>query len=199
MKKFQILIVEDDKPLLNIFQQSIEKDGYEADIAENGKIAMSMWRKKNYDLLLVDLRMPEMNGIELIKSIKTEAPLTQVIIISGQGNDFDLVNAINKHVYKFLTKPVDLDKLLLTIQKALEERDLVLQALEEMTERYPDKPILIVGKEKYTPHRLYDEVRRMTSLGKQFHENLKKSMIDLNVPEDDISEDELLGMTTVVD
>ncbi len=199
MEKHRILIIEDDQSLLKKWKKILEDEGYEVEVAENGKVAMAIWKRQIYDLLLVDLRMPEMDGMEVIKAVKAQAPLTQVIIISGQGNDFDLIDAINRHVYKYLPKPADLDDILQTIKEALGKRDPVLQALKEMVEEYPDKPLLLVGREKYTPHRLYDEVRRMTPLGKEFHENFMKSMIDLKMPVDDISEDELLGITTVVD
>lgn len=199
MAKSRILIIEDDIFLLEKWKKILEEEGYEVDVAENGKKALALWNQQVYDLLLVDLRMPEVDGMEVIDVVKNQAPLTQVIIISGQGQDSDLIEAINRHVFKYLPKPADLDDILQTIQDALAKRDPVLQALEEMTEQYPDKPILLVGREKYTPHRLYDEVRKMTPLGREFHENFMKSMIDLNMPVDDKSEDELLGITSVVE
>ncbi|MDM8536882.1 response regulator [Desulfobacterales bacterium HSG17] len=199
MEKYQILIIEDETELLKQWENIFKQEGYDVDIAENGKQALELWEKNIYDLVIVDLKMPEVDGREVINTIKSNQPLTQIIIISGHGDNDDMIDAINQHVYKYLAKPADLDEILQAAIDALEKRDPLLRSLEEMAEEDPDKPLLLIGKEKYSPRRMYDEVRTMTPLGKKFHEDFMKSLTELKMPKDDLSVDDLLGIKSVVD
>ncbi len=195
MGKSRILIVEDDIDILQELQKNLEDEDYDVDTADNGRTALNLWKKNIYDLVLVDLRIPEIDGRDLIDKIKAGQPHTQVIVLSGQAVEEDLIDAINKHVFKYLKKPVDLEDVLKVTAEALRERDPVVISLEQLAEKSPDKPILLVGKKSYTPRRLYDEVRKGTAVGKQYHEEFLKSLTDFEPPEKSV--DELLNIKGV--
>jgi DNA-binding NtrC family response regulator len=195
MEKNRILIVEDDIDILLELQRNLEDEGYEVDTADNGKTAFNLWEKNIYDLVLADLRIPEIDGRELIDKIKAKQPHTQIIILSGQAIEEDLIDAINKHIFKYLKKPVDLEEVLRVTAEALRERDPVVISLEQLAQKSPDKPILLVGKKSYTPRRLYDEVRKGTAVGKQYHEEFLKSLTDFEPPGKPV--DELLNIKGV--
>ncbi len=199
MDKYRLLIVEDNTNLLREWKKVLEDEGYLVDTAENGKDALELWQRSIYDLVLVDLRLPEVDGRDVINVIKASQPHTQIIIISGQGNGDDLINAIKKHVYDYISKPADLDEIIQATARALQKRDPVLVSLEQLTEKNPDEPILLIGRDKYTPRQIYDEVRRMTPLGRQFYEDFLKSLTDFEAPKDETSVDDLLGIKGVID
>lgn len=195
MVKHNILIVEDDQNILQELKKNLEDEGYEVNAADNGRTALNLWKKNIYDLVLVDLRIPEIDGRDLIDKIKSRQPYTQIIILSGQGMEDDLIDAINKHVFKYLKKPVDLEEVLRVVSEAIKERDIVILSLEQLAQKSPAEPILLVGKRSFTPQQLYDEVRKGTSVGKQYHEEFLKSLADFDPPEKSV--DELLDINGV--
>ncbi|MCP4351046.1 MAG: response regulator [Desulfobacterales bacterium] len=197
MEKYNILIVEDDKNLLIDWKKILEDEGYQVDIAENGKVALDLWENNIYDIILADLRMPEIDGREVVNTIKSRQPNTQIIIISGQGKDDDLIDAINKHVFAYLPKSdIDIDDIIETTAEALKKRDHVLLYLEQMAEKSPDKPILLAGSESYTPRQIYDEVRKGTLFGKQYYDDLKQTLIEVEPLEESV--DDILGINGIL-
>lgn len=197
MQKNSILIVEDDHDILKEVRKVLEDEGYQVDTADNGQKGLDLWEKNIYDLILVDLRIPGVDGMDLIKKIKKEQPYTQIVILSGQGKDDDLIDALNVHVYKYLPKPVNFPELLDTLKEALEKRDPVLLSLEKMALKRPDEPVLLVGKKSYTPKQLFDEVRRNTEFGKQYREEFLKSLLDYEHTDETV--DNILGMKGVAE
>ena len=198
MDKYKILIVEDNTELLNEWKRVIEDEGYDVDIAENGKVALNLWENNIYDLLLVDLLMGELNGIELIKIIREKQQYIQIIIITGVGVNHKLyIDAINMNVFKCYLKPVDLDTIVDTVKEALKRRDPVLISLEQLAEENPDEPMLLIGKKNYTPRQIYNEVRKGTSLGNDFYDGFLKTLTDFEKPSEQ-SVDDLLGVTEFI-
>ncbi|MCP4347450.1 MAG: response regulator [Desulfobacterales bacterium] len=196
MKRYKILVVEDDKTSLEAWKEVLEDEGYYTDIADNGRIATELWENNIYDLIIVDLRIPEIDGRDLINRFKEEQPLTQVIILSGQGKEGDLIDAINKHVFAYLAKPVDLEKLLEVVAEAIQQRDPVLIALDKLAEKSPDAPVLLVGKKTYSPNQLFNEVRKGTELGKEYHNEFMKTLTDFEPAKETV--DELLGIKGII-
>ncbi len=196
MNKHKIMVVEDDKNILEDLKKVLEHEEYFVDIADNGKTALELWENNIYDLIIADLRIPKIDGSDLIKRIKQEQPLTQIVILSGQGNEGDLINAINKHVFAYLPKPVDLENVLTATEEALEKRDHVLLYLEQMAEKSPDKPILLAGSESYTPQQIYDEVRKGTPFGKQYYDDFKQALNEFEPLEESV--DDILGINGIL-
>ncbi|MBN2049634.1 MAG: sigma-54-dependent Fis family transcriptional regulator [Spirochaetales bacterium] len=127
---FSILIVDDEKNIREGLAASMEMDGYEVVLASNGVEALRVLEKEYADLVIADLKMPEMGGEELLKHISSAYPTVPVIILTGHGTIESAVNAMRNGAYDFLTKPVNLNRLSLLVKRALSNRELVLKHRE---------------------------------------------------------------------
>lgn len=125
MTKFSVLIVDDEDDVRNALGRSLRREGYELHFAASGTQALEVLQKVRVDLVVTDHRMPDMTGLELVKTIKATHPDVMRIILTGYA-DFDTIKAaVNEaEIYRFLTKPWDDDDLRLTIRTALERREL---------------------------------------------------------------------------
>jgi two-component system, NtrC family, nitrogen regulation response regulator NtrX len=116
-----ILIIDDEQSWCQILSNTLEYVGYKVNIAQNGKTALSLIKANLYDLLLVDLKLPDMIGLEVLKEAIQFHPKLPVIMISGQGTIQAAIEATKFGAYDFLEKPVNSDRMLLTIRNALEK------------------------------------------------------------------------------
>ncbi len=123
----KILIVEDEKAIRNVLKNilSDEDKTFEIDEAENGKMAIDMVEEKEYDLLLCDIKMPGVDGIEVLEHVREKHPDTAIIMISGHGDLDTAVESMKKGAYDYISKPPDLNRLLTTVRRALDRTDLV--------------------------------------------------------------------------
>ncbi|MCF7915071.1 MAG: sigma-54 dependent transcriptional regulator [Spirochaetaceae bacterium] len=148
--KFSILIVDDEKNIREGLGRSLEMDGYEVLLAEDGKQGWSLVNEEHVDLVIADLKMPEMSGEELLKRISSAYPTIPVIILTGHGTIESAVEAMRNGAFDFVTKPVNLDRLSLLTKRALSNRELVLQHrnLKEEVERLKSRRTAgaIIGK-----------------------------------------------------
>jgi DNA-binding NtrC family response regulator len=121
-----ILIIDDEKSIRNTLKEILEAEKYEVDEAENGEIAIEKIRQNSYDVILCDIKVPGMDGLEVLdKTLEiSESP---VIMISGHGTIETAVDAIKKGAYDYIAKPPDLNRLLITIRNALEKSNLVTE------------------------------------------------------------------------
>ncbi len=131
--KFNILIVDDEKNIREGLGKALELEDYQVYLAENGKEALKQLNSEEIDLIVTDLKMPEMSGEDLLKKVASAYPTVPVIILTGHGTIESAVNAMRDGAYDFLTKPLNLDRLSLLVKRALANRELVLQhrALQE--------------------------------------------------------------------
>jgi DNA-binding NtrC family response regulator len=138
---FKILVVDDEKNIRMGLGKSLEMEGYEVYLAENGNEAIKEMLKTSIDLVVSDLKMPGMSGEELLKKITTSYPTVPVIILTGHGTVENAVNSMRNGAFDFLTKPVNLDRLGLLVKRALSTRRLIVehQALQKEVERLEKK------------------------------------------------------------
>ncbi|NLK05775.1 MAG: sigma-54-dependent Fis family transcriptional regulator, partial [Spirochaetales bacterium] len=122
--KRSILICDDEKNIRSGLAMAMELDGYQALTAEDGQIAWSLINKESVDLVITDLRMPNLSGEELLKRISSAYPRMPVIILTGHGTIETAVEAMRGGAIDFFTKPVDLDRLSLVVRKAISSSDL---------------------------------------------------------------------------
>ncbi len=121
MKRAYILVVDDEPDIRRLVQEILEDEGYEVQAAENGAAARQARRERRPDLILLDIWMPDVDGITLLKEWSTENVLASpVIMISGHGTVETAVEATRLGAYDFLEKPLSMAKLLLTVERALE-------------------------------------------------------------------------------
>lgn len=123
----KILIVEDEKAIRNVLKNilSDEDKSFEIDEAENGKMAIDMLSEKEYDLLLCDIKMPGVDGIEVLDHARENHPESAVIMISGHGDLDTAVDTMKKGAYDYISKPPDLNRLITTVRRALDRTSLV--------------------------------------------------------------------------
>lgn len=121
----KILIVDDERAIRNTLKEILEFEGYSVETAEDGKTALEKAGQTAFDLVYSDVKMPEMDGIELLEALRREgAGDCPVVMISGHGNIETAVEAIKKGAYDFIEKPLDLNRLLVTTKNALENKSL---------------------------------------------------------------------------
>jgi len=123
----KILVIDDQKGIRNTLKEILEYEQNEVALAENGPEGLELFAKQKFDLILCDIKMPEMDGIEVLQKIMEKSNDTPVIMISGHGNIDTAVDAIKKGAYDFIEKPLDLNRLLVTIRNAVEKKDLVTE------------------------------------------------------------------------
>jgi DNA-binding NtrC family response regulator len=135
--KFKLLIVDDEKNIREGLAAALQMDGYDVETAPAGDDAWRRFQRGDIDLVITDLRMPGLNGEELLKRVIAETPGVPVIILTGHGTVENAVAAMRNGAYDFLTKPVNLERLSLLVKRALQNRELALRhhRLEEELEQ----------------------------------------------------------------
>ncbi len=122
----RILIIDDERAIRNALREILEYENYQVDEAEDGPKGIEWVGKESYDVILCDIKMPQMDGIEVLENIQktTDAP---VVMISGHGTIETAVEAIRKGAYDFIAKPLDLNRLLITLRNAMDKSRLVTE------------------------------------------------------------------------
>ncbi len=130
MSNGTVLIVDDEKNILSTLSRALRVEDFEVDVAGSAKVALEKTRTKTYDLLLVDVMMPEITGIDLVRILREEGNDTSVIVMSGHGSIETAVEATKVGAHDFLEKPIHTDRLLLSIERCLDFRKLESENLE---------------------------------------------------------------------
>lgn len=136
-----ILIIDDEKAIRETLKEILEYEKHKVDLAAEGKEGMAKAKEKKYDLIFCDIKMPELDGIEVLERIVGLGLDVPVIMISGHGNIETAVDALKKGAYDFLEKPLDLNRVLVTLRNALDKT-----SLEQETRTLRRK----VNKQKFT-------------------------------------------------
>jgi two-component system nitrogen regulation response regulator NtrX len=139
-----ILVIDDEKSILNTLKEIFEYENHKVELATNGPEGIELLEQKDFDVVLCDIKMPEMDGIEVLERILDKSQDIPVIMISGHGNIDTAVEAIKKGAYDFIEKPLDLNRLLVTVRNAMERIDLVTQT--KVLKRKVSKTYDIIGE-----------------------------------------------------
>jgi len=115
-----ILVVEDDPLVSKTLVSHLKKKGFEVRLAETGEEALAMFREFQPELMLLDVKLPDMNGLDLLKQIKSENKKVSVIVMTAFDDMKTTVDAIKSGAFEYLVKPLDYLELDLTIEKALQ-------------------------------------------------------------------------------
>lgn len=116
----KILIVDDERSIRNTLKDILEVESYQVDVVESGIEALDLIKENNYDVVFSDIKMPQMDGVELLQKIKVNNPEMPIIMISGHGTIETAVDCIKKGAYDFIEKPIDLNRLLIVVRNALD-------------------------------------------------------------------------------
>ena len=123
----RILIIDDEKAIRNTLKEILEFESYTVDQAEDGPAGLDLLIQHKYDLVLCDIKMPKMDGLEVLSRAQGLSPDTAFIMVSAHGNIETAVEATKKGAYDFLPKPPDLNRLLVTVRNALDRTKLVTE------------------------------------------------------------------------
>ncbi len=123
----RILVIDDERSIRNTLKDILQYEKYEVDLAEDGARGLDLMSKNEYDIALCDIKMPGMDGIEVLEKIQSTYPDTPVVMISGHGNIDTAVESIKKGAYDYIEKPLDLNRLLITIRNAMDKSTLLTE------------------------------------------------------------------------
>jgi DNA-binding NtrC family response regulator len=123
----RILIIDDEKAICSTLKEILEYEKYEVEIANDGMEGIRKIQSSNFDLVLCDIKMPKMDGIEVLTKIQELKPEVPVVMISGHGTIETAVDAIRKGAYDYISKPPDLNRLLVTVRNALDKSSLITE------------------------------------------------------------------------
>ena len=123
----KILVIDDERSIRNTLKEILEFEGYQVDVAENGNAGLKKATAQSYDLIFSDIKMPEMDGIELLHAIAEAEVESPVVMISGHGNIETAVECIRNGAFDFIEKPLDLNRLLVTTKNAIEKKVLLAE------------------------------------------------------------------------
>jgi two-component system, NtrC family, nitrogen regulation response regulator NtrX len=122
-----ILIIDDEKAIRKTLMEILSFEGYKLDEASDGEEGLKKFKEKAYDLVLCDIKMPKLDGIEFLQKAGESNPDVPIIMISGHGNIETAVEAVKKGAYDYISKPPDLNRLLITIRNAMDKSNLVTE------------------------------------------------------------------------
>ncbi|MGZ5278839.1 MAG: sigma-54-dependent transcriptional regulator [Pseudobdellovibrionaceae bacterium] len=160
--KPRILVVDDEESIREFLEIMLKKEGYEVTCAEDGAKARDILAKKSFDLVISDLQMPNMTGIELLKFVKENYPDLVFMLITAFGTTESAVEAMKMGAYDYLTKPFKIDEVRLNIHNALRAKNLEVEnrvLKKELTKEYSFQNLVGNSDEM---HRIYDLVRRVS-------------------------------------
>jgi two-component system response regulator PilR (NtrC family) len=162
MSQQKILVVDDEKSMCEFLEIMLKKDGYDVTSTTNGEKALELIDNNLYSMVLTDVKMPGVNGFEVLRKTKEVSPDTVVIMITAYGSPEGAVTAIKEGAYDYITKPFRVEEVKLTIKKSLERSNLIRENIrlrQEVEERY--KFWNLIGKSPKM-QRVYELVEKVS-------------------------------------
>lgn len=160
--KPRLLVVDDEESIREFLEIMLKKEGYEVTLAEDGAKAKDLLQKKTFDMIISDLQMPHMTGIELLKYVKENSPEIVFMLITAFGTTESAVEAMKMGAYDYITKPFKIDEVRINIQNALRAKNLEVEnrsLKKELVKEYSFQSLVGNSEEM---HRIYDLVRRVS-------------------------------------
>jgi two-component system NtrC family response regulator len=140
-ESFSVLIIDDDKDVADALGLILERQGYRTKIVQNGQDAIAASKKSNYNVALIDIVLPDISGIDLLKRLNEGVPRIRKIIVTGHATLDNAVKAVNLGADAYLMKPVSPDVLLRTIKQQLKKQDQEILVLQKKVKMYIDNVI----------------------------------------------------------
>ncbi len=146
----KILIIDDQRAIRNTLKEILEYESHEVELAEDGMQGIELFKKDKFDLVFCDIKMPKMDGIEVLDAIMKIRNDIPIIMISGHGNIDTAVECIKKGAYDFVEKPLDLNRLLVIVKNACEKKELVVET--KTLKRKVSKTYEMIGESESIKH-----------------------------------------------
>ncbi len=154
----RILVIDDERSIRNTLKEILEYEKFEVDVAEDGFEGLEKIENSHFDVVLCDIKMPKMDGIEVLGKIQERDPDATVVMISGHGSIDTAVEAIKKGAFDFISKPLDLNRLLITIRNATDKTKLVTET--KVLKRKVSKSYEMIG-ESEAIHKIKEMIQRV--------------------------------------
>ncbi|MBQ7213111.1 MAG: sigma-54-dependent Fis family transcriptional regulator [Bacteroidales bacterium] len=140
----KILVIDDERSIRNTLKEVLEYEDHEVAVAVDGVDGLAQFAAGKFDLVLCDIKMPGMDGVEVLEKIMEQQPDTAVVMISGHGTVDNAVESIKKGAFDFIQKPLDLNRLLITVKNAMDRQHLVTQT--KVLKRKVSKTLDMIGE-----------------------------------------------------
>ena len=127
VRNMKILVVDDERAIRNSLKEILGDEGYDVDIAEDGATAVGMAEEERYDVIFCDIKMPNMEGTEVLEKLRADGVDAAIVMISGHGDIDTAVECIKKGAFDFIQKPLDLNRILITIKNATERTQIITE------------------------------------------------------------------------
>src|SRR5471030_363590 len=141
---YRVLVVDDETAIREAIRMTLEYEGYKIEEARSGQDAIDKATKVDYDAILLDIKMPVLDGIEVLENLKEQKVKSPVVMVSGHGDVHTAVECTKRGAFDFLEKPLNRDKLLLTVRNAIRQSHLEAEN-SEFRERV-EKQYQIIGE-----------------------------------------------------
>lgn len=125
--KMKILVIDDERPIRSLMKEILDDEGHVTDVAEDGEVGLQMAEKERYDVIFCDIKMPNMEGTEVLEKLRKDGIDSAIIMISGHGDIETAVECIKKGAFDFIQKPLDLNRILITIKNATERTQIITE------------------------------------------------------------------------
>ena len=148
----RILIVDDEEPFRRLLKKELNRKGFITDTAENGRTALDKLRESSFDVILLDIVMPGMDGIQMMKKIRTDPASPAVVVLTGKATIDTAVEAMKNGAYDYLTKPYKLEELIIVVNRAFEQRKLRIENQlfqEEIARKEKDSEFVGESRQHY--------------------------------------------------
>ena len=154
----KILVIDDERSIRNTLKEILEFEQHKVELAEDGKKGLEMAKSMNYDIIFSDIKMPEIDGMDLLHALINDGIETPIVMISGHGNIETAVEAIKIGAFDFIEKPIDLNRLLVTVKNALDKKNLVTTT--KTLKKKVDNKYQMIGQSPAIEH-LRDMINRI--------------------------------------
>jgi DNA-binding NtrC family response regulator len=152
-ERARIIVVDDDEGIRKILKAILEEEGYVVDTAENGKEAIKKSNAKFYNLALIDIRLPDMEGTKLLSAIKETTPKMVKIMITGYPSLQNAIEAVNKGADAYILKPFDMGKVLNKIREHLKKQQEAKEYSQEKVTEFIETRVKELEEEKTVSHK----------------------------------------------
>ncbi len=162
---FEILFVDDEQDVLFLIHEYLSGHGYKVTTVDNGFQAAEIIKAKEFDIVFSDLKMPELNGLELLSLIKEQRPDTEVIIITGHGTIETAVEALKLGSYDYLQKPIELERLRVLINRIVEKKKLLKENIllkKRLKERHKYEQLVGISRRMQQIYKIIDRISHDT-------------------------------------
>ncbi|MFQ6109153.1 MAG: response regulator, partial [Candidatus Aminicenantales bacterium] len=160
----KILIIDDEARICSSLRGILEDEGFVVRTTDSGEDGLHLLRRENFDLILLDIWLPRMSGIDVLKKVKSSEENVPVVMITGHGSVETAVQATKLGAYDFLEKPLSLEKVVLTVKNALHQKRLEEENIQ-LRERIKTK-YLLIGKSPAI-QKLKDKIKKGRSISQQ--------------------------------